>query len=68
MLLDARRLHPAEDATAVTAAQPRAVVARLRPAGHGSPGDPPMLVVLDAGYDVCRLAHLLAELPLQLSN
>src|SRR3954454_22122526 len=65
-LLDARRLHPAEDATAVTAAQRRAVVGRLRAAGHWSPGDPPLLVVLDAGYDVCRLAFLLADLPIQL--
>jgi hypothetical protein len=65
-LLDARRLGPAEDATAVTAAQLRAVIERLRAAGHCSPGDPPMLVVLDAGYDVCRLAFLLADLPIQL--
>jgi len=65
-LLDARRLHPAEDTTAVTAAQLRAVLARLRTAGHWSPGDPPMLVVLDAGYDVCRLAFLLADLPVEL--
>src|SRR3954463_5229503 len=65
-LLDARRLHPAEDTTAVTAAQLRAVVGRLRAAGHWSLGDPPMLVVLDAGYDVCRLAFLLADLPIQL--
>jgi hypothetical protein len=65
-LLDARRLGPAEDATAVTAEQLRAVVARLRAAGHWRPGDPPMLVVLDAGYDVCRLAFVLADLPIQL--
>src|SRR4051812_33513014 len=65
-LLDARRLHPAEDATAVTADQLRAVIGRQRAAGRWSPGDPPMLVVLDAGYDVCRLAYLLADLPLQL--
>src|SRR3954452_9787779 len=65
-LLDARRLGPAEDATAVTADQLRAVVERLRAAGHWSSGDPPMLVVLDAGYDVHRLAYLLADLPLQL--
>jgi hypothetical protein len=37
-LLDARRLHPAEDATAVTAEQLRAVIGRLRAAGHGSSG------------------------------
>src|SRR3954451_23380934 len=65
-LLDARRLHPAEDATAVTADQLRAVVDRLQSTGHWSAGDPPMLVVLDAGYDVCRLAFLLADLPIQL--
>jgi hypothetical protein len=56
-LLDARRLSPAEDATAVTAQQLRAVVERLRAAGHWQPADPPMLVVLDAGYDVCRLGR-----------
>src|SRR3954464_12697387 len=65
-LLDARRLHPAEDATAVTADQLRAVVDRLQTTGHWSAADPPMLVVLDAGYDVCRLAYLLAALPIQL--
>ncbi len=65
-LLDARRLHPAEDATEVTAAQLRAVVGRLRSAGHWQPGDPALLVVLDAGSEVCRLAFLLADLPVQL--
>src|SRR3954452_978053 len=65
-ILDVVRLGPAEDATAVTAAQLRAVVGRLRAAGRWSPGDPPMLVVLDAGYDVHRLAYLLADLPIQL--
>jgi hypothetical protein len=65
-ILDTRRLHPADDATAVTATQLRAVVGRLRAAGHWRAGDPPMVVVLDAGYDVCRLAFLLAELPIEL--
>jgi hypothetical protein len=65
-LLDAVRLGPADDPTAVTADQLRAVVGGLRAAGQWQPGDPPMLVVLDAGYDVCRLAFLLADLPLQL--
>src|SRR3954470_10233228 len=65
-LLDAVRLGPAEDATAVTADQLRAVVGRLRAAGHWSLGDPPMLVVLDAGYDVCRLAFRLPYVPIQL--
>jgi hypothetical protein len=48
-VLDAVRLGPAEDATAVTAAQLRTVVGRLRAAGHWRAGDPPILVVLDAG-------------------
>jgi DDE superfamily endonuclease len=65
-ILDVRRLGPAEDATAVTAAQLRAVVGRLRAAGHWQPGDPPILVVLDSGYDVCRLAFVLGDLPIQL--
>src|SRR3954447_13036644 len=65
-ILDVVRLGPAEDATAVTADQLRAVIGRLRAAGRWSPGDPPMLVVLDAGYDVCRLAYLRADLPIRL--
>ena len=65
-ILDARRLGPADEATAVTAAQLRAVVGRLQSAGHWRAGDPPILVVLDAGYDVCRLAYLLPDLPIQL--
>src|SRR3954451_22191269 len=40
-LLDAVRLGPAEDATAVTAEQLRAVADRLRAAGHSRPAEPP---------------------------
>src|SRR4051794_23087080 len=65
-VLDVVRLGPADDATAVTAAQLRAVTARLCAAGHWHPGDPPIMVVLDSGYDVCRLAFVLADLPVQL--
>jgi hypothetical protein len=65
-VLDAVRLSPADDATAATAAQLRAVVGRLRAAGHWRDGDPPILVVLDSGYDVHRLAFVLADLPIQL--
>jgi hypothetical protein len=64
--LDVVRLGPADDATAVTAAQLRAVVGRLVTAGHWRPGDRPIMVVLDAGYDVCRLAFVLADLPVHL--
>jgi hypothetical protein len=50
--LDAVRLGPAEDATAVTAGQVRDVVARIIAAGHWHDGDPDILVIFDAGYDL----------------
>jgi len=65
-LLDAVRLGPADDATAATAAQLRAVVARLVAAGHWHDGDPAVLIVADAGYDITRLAFVLADLPVEL--
>ena len=65
-LLDAVRLGPADDATAVTAEQLRGVVGRLVAAGHWRAGDPPVLIVTDAGYDVTRLAYVLADLPVEL--
>jgi pimeloyl-ACP methyl ester carboxylesterase len=42
------------------------VVTRLIEAGHWREGDPPILVIFDAGYDVTRLAHLLGDLPVDL--
>jgi len=65
-LLDAVRLGPEDDATAVTADQLREVTGRLIEAGHWQAGDPDILLVMDAGYDVTRLAHLLSDLPLEL--
>jgi hypothetical protein len=65
-VLDAVRLGPADDATATTAAQLREVVDRLRQARHWQPGDPTIWIVLDSGYDVCRLSFLLADLPVVL--
>ncbi|MEE1808184.1 NF041680 family putative transposase [Streptomyces sp. BE133] len=65
-LLDAVRLGPADDATAVTAAQLRSVAERLILAGQWKPGDPRMLIVMDSGYDVAYLSHALADLPLVL--
>jgi hypothetical protein len=64
--LDAVRLVPGQDATEVTASQIREVWGRLRAAGQWSEADPPVLVVLDAGYDVIRLAFLLRDLPVRL--
>jgi hypothetical protein len=64
--LDAVRLGPDDDETEVTAAQVRDVVTRLAGAGRWRQGDPAILVVFDAGYDVTRLAWLLAGLPVEL--
>ena len=65
-VLDAVRLGPADDATAVTAAQLREVVNRLCGAGHWRAGDPAIWIVLDSGYDITRLVFLLADLPVVL--
>jgi len=61
--LDAVRLEPGDDDVEVTAAQLRDVVSRLAAAGHWRPGDPEILIALDAGYNPVRLAFLLAGLP-----
>ena len=65
-ILDAVRLGPADDATAVTAAQLRGVVERLIAAGQWQAGDPDIVIVSDAGYDVTRLAWVLRDLPVEL--
>ncbi|MFI6318794.1 NF041680 family putative transposase [Nonomuraea sp. NPDC050556] len=64
--LDVVRLGPACDAIAVTAAQLRAVAERLIGAGQWHEGDPDILIVADAGYDITRLAYVLADLPVEL--
>jgi hypothetical protein len=64
-VLDAVRLGPDDDNIAVTAAQVRSVITRLIAAGHWRDGDPAILVIFDAGYDVTRLSFLLADLPAQ---
>lgn len=65
-ILDAQRLGPCDDATEVTATQVRGVVERLCEAGQWRDGDADILIVFDAGYDVTRLAFLLADLPVEL--
>lgn len=62
-VLDVARIGPADDVTEVTACQIRQVVERIRAAGQWGEGDPPVLVVLDAGYDPVRLAWLLWDVP-----
>uniref|UniRef100_UPI00404026BB NF041680 family putative transposase n=1 Tax=Streptomyces sp. DSM 41540 TaxID=3448657 RepID=UPI00404026BB len=63
--LDALRLAPGDDAATVTARQMRELVERLITAGQWPDGDPEILVVVDAGYDVPCLAFLLQDLPVQ---
>src|SRR5947207_12205211 len=55
-VLDAVRLGPDDDEIAVTAGQVRDVITRLIAAGHWREGDPPILVIFDAGYDIPRLS------------
>src|SRR5215472_12925332 len=64
-VLDAIRLGPDDDEAEVTAAQVREVITRLIEAGHWREGDPPVLVIFDAGYDPMRLACQLADLPVE---
>ncbi len=63
--LDARRLHPGDDAATITAGQLRQVVQRLIDAGQWQPGQADMWIVADAGYDGARLALLLDDLPVR---
>ncbi|GAA3084563.1 hypothetical protein GCM10010449_05410 [Streptomyces rectiviolaceus] len=65
-ILDVVRLGPEDDPTAVTADQLRAVVERLVAAGQWTPADPDITIVMDAGYDVTRLAWDLRDLPVEL--
>nr|WP_192749849.1 NF041680 family putative transposase [Actinopolymorpha pittospori] len=65
-ILDVVRLGPTDDETEATARQVRDVVTRLVQARQWQPGDPDILIVFDAGYDVTRLAYLLDDLPVQL--
>lgn len=65
-ILDAQRLGPNDEDTAVAAAQLRGVVEGLIVAGHWRDGDPEIWIVGDSGYDGPRLAFLLADLPVRL--
>lgn len=65
-LLDAVRISPTDDTTTITATQLRALVERLITAGQWQTGDLPILIVADSGYDITRLAFVLADLPVEL--
>jgi hypothetical protein len=64
--VDILRLGPDDDLTEVTAGQIRELINRLRQAGQWSAGDPLVLIVLDAGYDLPRLSWLVSDLPVHL--
>jgi hypothetical protein len=64
-ILDALRLGPGADVAAVTITQVREVVERLIVTGQWAAGDHNILIVLDAGYDAPRIAHFLADLPVE---
>ena len=65
-ILDAQRLGPDDEGTAVAAAQLRTVVEQLIEVGHWRGGDPEIWIIGDSGYDGPRLAFLLADLPVRL--
>jgi hypothetical protein len=62
-VLDTVRLGPDDDAAAVTAVQLREVVERLIVAGQHRPGDPPIEIVMDSGYDVTLIRLQVDHLP-----
>jgi len=64
-LPDAVRLGPEDDVAEVTAVQVRRVVEDPVAGGRWREGDPHILVVFDAGYDAPRMAHLPADLPVE---
>lgn len=64
-ILDVLRLGPEDDATAITAAQLRAVAEGLVAAGHWQSRDPDITIVMDAGYDATRPASVLRDLPVE---
>ena len=64
-ILDARRLGPAEQETAMTATQLRHVIEGIISAGHWHAGDAPIVVLFDAGYNIARISWLLTDLPIE---
>ncbi len=58
---DVVRLCPWDDEIAVAAVQVGEVLKQLYAAGRRQVVDPPVLVVVDAGYDLTRLAFVFAD-------
>lgn len=64
-ILDVRRLGPADSDTEVAARQLSRVLQGIIAAGHWCDGDPKILVLFDAGYNIPRLAWLLSAFPVE---
>jgi DDE superfamily endonuclease len=64
--IEARRLRPGEEHTDVTIEQITGLLVDLRATGKLRPGDPPPLVMLDAGNYATDLTHALAAQDVQL--
>ena len=57
--IEARRLRPGKDHADVTVAQVTDLLADLAATGKRRPGDPPPLMLLDAGYPATGISHAL---------
>jgi DDE superfamily endonuclease len=64
--VQARRIRPSEDPTALTLTQVNDLLADLAATAAYKEGDPPPLVIFDAGYDATALAHELSNKPVQI--
>jgi hypothetical protein len=63
--IEARRLRPGEDHADATVAQVTGLLGDLAATGKWRVGDPPPLVMLDAGYPATGISHALAGQPVQ---
>lgn len=64
-ILDVRRLGPDDSDTEIAAGQLNHVLQGIIAAGHWREGDPKILVLFDAGYNIPRLAWLLSAFPVE---
>ena len=63
--IEARRLRPGEDHAGATVAQVSDLLGDLAATGKWKPGDPPPLVLPDAGYPATSISWALAGQPVQ---
>lgn len=63
--IEARRIRPGQEHTDVTIAQITDLLGDLQATGRGVAGDPPPLIMLDAGNYATDISHPLAAHPVQ---